>query len=181
MISTEDWTPLWQYDVPAETDTNEAPSHNLVFTPDGSLLIGTDFSFFGEGRIVFMDGTTLEHLHEIPDAHDTGIGHLALNDDGTLLASAGLDGLVKVWDVTTRSLLHEARVTSGWIGGVTFMDNEQHLAVTNMRQGTLDIITIDPEELLDIARSRVTRGFTETECAAHRIDPCPTLEDIRAR
>jgi hypothetical protein len=31
-------------------------------------------------------------------------------------------------------------------------------------------------QALEIARSRVTRGFTEDECATYHIDPWPDLE-----
>ena len=46
--------------------------------------------------------------------------------------------------------------------------------------GEVHLITIDTDELLDIARSLVTRSFTETECVTYQIDPCPTLEKIYA-
>jgi hypothetical protein len=40
-------------------------------------------------------------------------------------------------------------------------------------------VMTDTEELLDIARERITRGFTDTECNTYHIDPCPTLKEIR--
>jgi hypothetical protein len=45
--------------------------------------------------------------------------------------------------------------------------------------GEVRKLTTDTEELLDIARQRVTRGLTGTECETYRIDPCPTLDEIR--
>ncbi len=70
-----------------------------------------------------MDGTTLEHLDQIASAHQGGVNDLALNQDGSLLASAGVDGLVRVWDVATRSLLHQIPVspTGDGVGGVDFV------------------------------------------------------------
>jgi DNA-binding SARP family transcriptional activator/WD40 repeat protein len=181
MISTADWEPISQYIAPVSEDTIEAPSDNLTFTPDGETLIGSDFSTFGAGRIVFMNGTTLEKLGQISDAHEGGVIDLALNEEGTLLASAGRDGLARVWDVATRSLLHEIPVSpvGEGLGGVDFIDDDRHLVVTAMETGELRKITIDTEELLGIARARVTRGLTETECAIYRIDPCPTFQEIR--
>ena len=41
------------------------------------------------------------------------------------------------------------------------------------------VMTIDETELLEIARSRITRGFTPGECDAYHLDPCPTLEEMR--
>jgi WD40 repeat protein len=182
LLSTNDWAAITQYEVAAGAETLEAPSDNLVFTPDGETLIGTDFGSFGEGRIVFMDGSTLEHVDEISDAHDEGVIQLALNEEGTLLASAGLDGLVKVWDLETRTLLHQIPVSSegSGVGGVAFAGDDTHLSVTNSAGGEVHRITTDTDELLGIARARLTRTFTETECATYRIDPCPIIEDIGA-
>jgi WD40 repeat protein len=187
MFSTEDWLPMHRYVAPPEADSTEPPVDNLLFTPDGETLIGTDFTNFGEGRLVFMDGVTLEHLAEIPDAHDAGVFDLSLSPDGTRLASAGGDGVVRVWDVNTRTLLHEiplpqvdnaAGFESG-AAGVDFVGDEGHLLVAALHTGELQRVTTDTEELLEIARRRVTRGLTETECDTYRIDPCPTLEEIR--
>ena len=179
ILSTETWDPTAVYNAPANATSAEAPSDWLVFTPDGELLIGTDPAGFGEGRIVFMDGVTLEYLDEIPEAHAGGISQLAINEDGTLLATSGLDGFVRVWDVETRSLVHQIRVSSdGPVAGVAF--NGQHLLVTIPATGELRGFTIDNDELLDLARSRLSRSFSAAECITYRIDPCPTLEETKA-
>ena len=182
LLSTDDWTAITQYEIPADAETIEAPSDNLVYTPDGETLIATDFLSFGEGRIVFMDGSTLELLDEIPDAHGEGVAQIALNEEGTMLASAGLDGLVKVWDVENRTLVQQIPVSSDGtaVGGVAFTGDGTHLSVTSGTNGELHRVTIDPDELLGIARVRLTRTFTETECTTYRIDPCPTLVDVKA-
>jgi WD40 repeat protein len=187
MFSTEDWQPMHQYEAPLEADSTEPPVDNLLFTPDGEILIGSDFTNFGEGRIVFMDGVTLEHLAEIPDAHDAGVFDLALSQDATRLASAGGDGVVRVWDVETRALLHEIPLpqvgnAAGFdtgAAGVDFVGDEGHLLVAGLHTGELQRVTNDTEELLEIARTRITRGLTQTECTTYHIDPCPTLEEIR--
>ena len=93
---------------------------------------------------MFMDGVTLEYLDEIPEAHAGGISQLAINEDGTLLATSGLDGFVRVWDVETRSLVHQIRVSSdGPVAGVAF--NGQHLLVTIPATGELRGFTIGQE------------------------------------
>jgi hypothetical protein len=45
--------------------------------------------------------------------------------------------------------------------------------------GPVLVLTLDWEELLDVARSRVTRSFSEEECEVYHIDPCPTLDELR--
>jgi DNA-binding SARP family transcriptional activator/WD40 repeat protein len=182
MIETDDWQPISQYLAPDGAETIEAPSDNLTFTPDGETLIGTDFSIFGAGHIVLMDGTTLEHLAEIKGAHEGGVIDLALDEEGSRLASVGRDGVVRLWDLGSKNLIHEIPVSQvgDGLGGVDFVDDGRHLLVTAMDTGDLHKVTTDTEELLDIALDRVTRGLTETECSTYRIDPCPTLEEMRA-
>jgi WD40 repeat protein len=181
LISAKDGQSIAQYVAPDEADTIEPPSQNFLFTPDGEELIGTDLSSFGEGRIVFMDGRTLEHLDQISDAHANGVADLALNPDGSLLASAGVDGVVRIWEVATRSLVHEVPVSpvGEGVGGVDFVGDTGHLLVTALESGELRKVTTDTEELLGIARERITRGFTNTECNTYHIDPCPTLDEVR--
>lgn len=150
---------------------------------DGRLVatqIGEPPATLGQ-QIVFMDGSTLEHLDRISDAHDGGINDLAINAEGTLLASAGVDGFVRVWDIETRTVVHQIPISNvGGVGGVAFLESGEHIAASNQADGELRIVALDTGELLDIARTRLTRTFTETECATYRIDPCPTLEDIQA-
>jgi WD40 repeat protein len=181
LLSTDDWAPVGRYAVPDDAEGEDAPVAGLVFTPDGEILVGTDFSVFGQGQIVFMDGSTLEHLDRIPDAHDGGINDLAINAEGTLLASAGVDGFVRVWDLETRTVVHQIPISNvGGVGGVAFLESGEHLAASSQADGELRIVTLDTGELLDIARTRLTRTFTETECATYRVDPCPTLVDVKA-
>ena len=40
-------------------------------------------------------------------------------------------------------------------------------------------IDIGLDNLLDLARSQLLRSFTPDECALYRIDPCPTLDELR--
>jgi len=47
------------------------------------------------------------------------------------------------------------------------------------QDGSVLVFTMDADELQQIARSRLTRGFTEEECASFNIDPCSTLEETR--
>jgi hypothetical protein len=46
--------------------------------------------------------------------------------------------------------------------------------------GVIYELTLDPTKLVEIARERVERGFTEQECDDFRIDRCPTLEEIKS-
>jgi WD40 repeat protein len=102
----------------------------------------------------------------------------ALSPDGLLLATGESNGVVRVWNATTGELDQQMDFGASQVQGVAFIDN-RHLAVTPQYLGLL-IMTADPAELADIVRASLTRTFTATECATYGIDPCPTLEQMRA-
>jgi hypothetical protein len=84
-----------------------------------------------------------------------------------------------VWDVTERGLVHEIYVGDTQVQGLAFVD-DRHLAVAP-EEGGVRVYTLDADELLEIVRASLTRGFTTTECA--RFDfgaDCPTLADLQA-
>ena len=104
---------------------------------------------------------------------------VAIDPEGTLIASAGGDGFVRVWDLASRSLVTEIEFDVEEMANVEFID-DTHLLVTSGLGSEAIVITLDPDELLSIARSRLTRSFTVEECATFEVDPCPTLADMQA-
>ena len=54
-----------------------------------------------------------------------------------------------------------------------------HLLITSST-GPIEILTLDADELVQIAQSRITRGFTESECEFYELDPCPSREQLKA-
>ena len=116
----------------------------------------------------------------LPAAHDGSIKDYALSDDRRLLATAGADGFVRVWDVVDRTIVHEIPIGDTQVQGVVFVDRNT-LAVLP-QPGTLRLVTIDTGNLLQIVRQSLTRGFTPTECGKFAFaDDCPTLADVRGR
>ncbi|HEX2370071.1 MAG TPA: hypothetical protein VHM94_12650, partial [Acidimicrobiia bacterium] len=95
-----------------------------------------------------------------------------------LVASAGSDGFVRVFDLATGELRHELSLGATQAQNVEFVDNDLHIMVTP-QEGQVLIMTLDTGELLEVARARVTRGFNPAECDKYQIDPCPGLESIR--
>lgn len=151
------------------------------FSADGETLFSVGGLFGGGGGALhWFDSETLELLRSKTRIHEGSPKSMALSPDTTLLATGASDGLLRVWDTETGSLVHEIPVGDTQVQGVAFVD-DRHIAVTP-EEGNLLIVTIDVDELLDIVRSSLTRGFTDAECERFNFgDDCPTLKELRER
>ena len=64
---------------------------------------------------------------------------------------------------------------SGSVNGVAYSPDGKRLA-TASQDGTVQVYAIDIHELLNLARSRVTRDFTPEECKRYfQSEKCPPL------
>ncbi|HEX5589472.1 MAG TPA: LuxR C-terminal-related transcriptional regulator [Candidatus Limnocylindrales bacterium] len=150
------------------------------YSPDGSRLIAASELRARPGGLYWLDATTLEPvLPPIRRAHEASMKSIALSPDGSLIATGASDGSIRIWNAVTTNLVHEITLGAVEVQGVAFIDNET-LAVTPRDSGSLLLYTLDPQELLRIARGSLTRGFTEVECARYGFgDACPALEELR--
>jgi hypothetical protein len=81
-----------------------------------------------------------------------------------------------VWDRDDGRLLQVIPMGDDWARGVAF-HGEQHLLV-GTAGGIVAVLTTDLDELVEIARGRLTRGLTDQECRTYlRRDTCPTSAD----
>lgn len=131
------------------------------FSPDGSLLaMRTPTGGVGLLNIdALRNGATPEEAMEVEFTAHNGVvpDNIPFSPDSSLFATWGLiDRHIRIWRTEDGQLVAEGP------------------------DGTLRIYTLDHDELVQIAKTRLTRGFTEDECATYHIDPCPTLEDLRS-
>jgi len=95
------------------------------------------------------------------------------------MATVGRGGFARVWDLETLALLHEINF-GGLPAAVTFAEDDTQLVIST-RTGPVRVFHLEFEGVLDGARQRLRRGFTETECNVYFPDTeCPTLEEILA-
>ncbi len=178
MLSTETWKPVMTNTL----DPTVFGVTSLGFigvTPDGSTILALGgFGQGGDATLIWLDPATLKITRTVPHAHTGSPKSMALSPDGSLMATGASDGILRVWDTETGALRQQMDFGGSEVQGVAFVD-DLHLAVTP-RRGDLLFMTLDPAELANVVRASLTRTFTATECTTYKIDPCPTLEQIKA-
>lgn len=138
------------------------------FTPDGTSMIAVgNMGGSGGGALHWIDAVALEVESSVDGAHEGSPKSLDFSPDNSMLAVGSYDGVVKVWRTDNGALAHEIPVGPE-VQGVSFL-SDHHLLVLP-QGGNLRVFTIDPDELIQIARDSVTRGFTEVECEKYGFD-----------
>lgn len=133
------------------------------------------------GVIDIRDATTGESLRSWK-GHDIDVNDVALDPDGTLVASAGDDGALRVWDVATGELRHEfdaAADTSVW--APTFSRDGARVAASwDGRIRVFELGLDDPIAVFDAPiATRASFDATGSRLAWSRADgPVATIGDI---
>jgi WD40 repeat protein len=103
--------------------------------------------------------------------HPGGVIDATFSPDGSSIATAGADGMVRVWDAksgTQTLVLRHGDV----VGAVAFSPDGSKLAsVTG--DGTARIWALDLDDLVEIAERELTRDLTDEECRQYlHVDRC---------
>jgi WD40 repeat protein len=146
------------WDVSTGAQQQNLPGHsgpypNVVFSSDGKRVLAT-----GKGsKINLWDVQTGQLLLTLPE-YPTLVDNLGISPDGKFLAAAMLDSTLHVWDAINGQ---EQLTLPGFYIRFT-ADGKHLLAWTNAN--TLYGYILDINELMELARSRLTRGWTQDEC-----------------
>jgi WD40 repeat protein len=150
-----------------------------TYSGEGREVYGMTLSLSGkllalglqDGEVVIYDADTGQKLLQLP-GHAGLTLRLTFNQDETLLASASFDGFAKIWDLESSQELFTLYGNTSNVFGVAFSPDGDHLA-TSGGDGTLRIFTTRMEDLIALAKSRVTRRLTEAECQKYLHGNCP--------
>lgn len=138
----------------------------LAWHPDGSRLASA-----GEDGTIRIWLTAEPGDALVLSGHAATVLDLAWSLDGTL-ASAGFDGTTRIWDPDSGDELLVVPLGTV-VGSVSFSPDGRHLA-TGGEDGLVRILTLDVAELVEIARTRVTRVLTDEECRTYlHLESCP--------
>ena len=140
-----------------------------MITPDGRKLVVGGYN----GEINVFDFAQLkagveEHeaiVRSIP-AHESFILSATVSPDGLKIFSRAWGEPVKLWDLETGEALGEFGVmdhANQYPPAAAFHPTEPWLYAT-VGEGEIAIYTVDTDDLIEIARARLTRGLTEDEC-----------------
>jgi len=142
---------------------------NAAFSPDGTHILTA--SLDRTARI--WDASTGKELLTL-EGPDSAIVFAAFSPDGKRVATAGSDGTAKIWDIETGSLLLSLPIEGGRAMAVAFSPDGKHLAVGAV--AGIQIFILPVEDLVALAKSRVTRGLTTEECQKYlHVTTCPAM------
>ena len=82
--------------------------------------------------------------------------------DGQRIVTGSIDHTAKVWEADTGLELITLAGHEGYVNSAVYSPNGQRI-VTASSDGTVRVYTTDMDELLEIAKSRVTRQLTAKE------------------
>ncbi len=143
-----------------------AASWAAVFDPDGHRLVANDF---GTGAAVW-DPATGERTASL-SGHTGQVTDVAVHPEGHTVATASFDGTIRTWSSESGSPTLVLRGHHGPAGGVAFGPSGMVLASSG--EGEIRVWTLDLDELIAIARGRLTRSFTDDECRQYlHVEQC---------
>jgi WD40 repeat protein len=155
---------------------------DAVGSPMEKITVGARIAgaTVGGGVLVMGDGAdwysadleTFVPLFAPTFAHPGGITAAAISPDGSVFATGGRDGTVKIWDLETGD---ELMVLTGATQPIQSLaiDDDATLVAAMAADRVLRVYTLDVAELSEIGRARVTRRLTDVECRQYLRSGCP--------
>jgi WD40 repeat protein/transcriptional regulator with XRE-family HTH domain len=140
---------------------------DAAYSPDGKRVALTG----GLGTTRIWDTFTGEEVLVLR-GHTGSVVSVAFGPDGSQIATASVDGTAKVWDAVTGTNVLTLPVDSQGAGGISFRPDGKQLAVGAVSGTYIFVLPID--DLVELAKSRLTRSLTIEECQQYlHLETCP--------
>ncbi|HSM43444.1 MAG TPA: hypothetical protein VK969_00345, partial [Acidimicrobiia bacterium] len=157
-LARPDVPPFQQWEVSASGGTI------AILEPGGSALTIVDTNTWGTSTVEFDLGNP-RGLSFSPEER-----RIALGDENGLHIAGIESGMI------------EQSIPLPSVSDIHWFDADTVLVGGSALGGSGGIwarVPLKTSDLIAHARDSVTRGFSSEECATYRIDPCPTLEEMR--
>ncbi len=160
------------WDAASGKETLSLSDHNnnvrrVVFSPDGTRIVTASF----DGIAKVWDVASGKELFTL-SGHTNSLFDATFSPDGTVIATVSGDQTAKIWDASTGKELQTFPAPDG-LTGVAFSPDGSQLAVGS-RDGTDQIYLLHIEDLIVLAKSRLTRTWSLEECQTYlHSDTCP--------
>jgi WD40 repeat protein len=138
--------------------------YSVAFSPDGKRLATAS----ADKTAKVWDGTSGRELFTLY-GHTDAVRDIAFSPDGKRLATASMDWTAKVWDAAPGPEIMTLSGHTDTVRDVAFSPDGKGLA-TASTDGTVRVHVLDIEELMTLARQRVTRPLTPGECERYSLE-----------
>jgi WD40 repeat protein len=133
-------------------------ANDLTFAPGGDRIL----TIHREGHAEIWnldDGQKVATLA----SHSGPLGGVAFSPNGIRIATTGADGTVRLWDANTSVQTLELHGHSELVWDAAF-SNDGSMLATASTDGTVRVWALDLDDLIDIARRKLTRTLADDEC-----------------
>ncbi|MBI4285092.1 MAG: hypothetical protein HY670_04215, partial [Chloroflexi bacterium] len=148
---------------------HEGAVSSAAFSPDGKLIVTA-----GRDKTVRLWDVATRQSLAVLRGHEDVVESAAFSPDGKLIVTTGWDKTVRLWDVATRQNLAILQGHESAVGSAAFSPDGK-LIVTASGDDTAQIYTCEVcgsiEDLLALARARVTRELTQEEREKYLHEP----------
>jgi WD40 repeat protein len=143
--------------------------HDVAFDPTGTRIAAA--SVYGVADV--WDVRSGEHLASL-SGHAGEVTAVRFSPDGSVLATGGSDGTVRTWDPASGAPLLVLEGHASEVVRLAFDPDGSRLASSG-NEGVARVWALDLDDLIEIARGELTRGFTDDECRRYlHLGACPS-------
>lgn len=167
--SKMDQVVIWDWEADVVVATLDVGAWDLDWHPDGDRLVTAN----NDGRPQVWDVDTWSVLATM-DGHDGWVQEATWGPGGDRIATCSGDGTAQVWDAQSGEALQVIADGLSGLCQVRFSPDGRHVAVSDAGLAAVLVQTLDLDELVEIARSRVVSPWTSDECREYlHEDACP--------
>ncbi len=144
---------VWDWERGETVKTIEAPAVQAAFDPRSPRIAAR---LEQEGTVGVWDAVSGDQLETLPGP--AVVNALAYGSDGSQVATAGVDGVVRLWDPDTGEQDLELRGHGTNVQAVVFSPDGTRLASVG-NDGLVRVWALELDDLISIAEQRLTRAL----------------------